>query len=151
MVRLLRLRTGSTALASLYTELINTTLGLIVFGMIVTMGVLMLMRQEVLNAAEAGAQAAAVTENISEVDQIVQETLGSEGLPTTYQGITLYSVSETNVSDTGSDPIATVTLTYNAPIPFPNLLVVFGQDKPMPLTLPITVSNSFLNQSYFGG
>ncbi|MCY0894786.1 MAG: hypothetical protein OWS03_09335, partial [Alicyclobacillaceae bacterium] len=62
-----------------------------------------------------------------------------------------YSVSETNVSDTGSDPIATVTLTYNAPIPFPNLLVVFGQDKPMPLTLPITVSNSFLNQSYFGG
>ncbi|MCY0895214.1 MAG: hypothetical protein OWS03_02800 [Alicyclobacillaceae bacterium] len=150
-IGVLRLREGNTALASLYTELINTTIGLILFGMVVTFGALMIVRQEVLNAAVAGAQTAAVTEDTAQVEQVVEDVLDSEGLPTTYQGVTLYSVRETNISNSGSDPIATVTVEYHAPIPFPNLLVVFGQDKPMPLTLPIVVSNSFLNQSYFGG
>jgi hypothetical protein len=146
-----RPRQANTALASLYTELINTTIGLMIFGMIITFGSLMEIRQEVLNAAVAGAQTAAVTENTAQVQQIIEDTLDSEGLPTTYQGISLYSVSETNINNSGGDPIATVTLTYEAPIPFPNFLVAFDEKKAMPLTIPVTVSNSYLNQSYFGG
>ncbi|SHL14514.1 hypothetical protein [Alicyclobacillus tolerans] len=149
--RFWRYRVGYTALASLYTELINTTLGVVVLGLMLTVGAALMVRQELLNAAFSAAQIAAETQNIGEAQAAAEDTLIAEGLPATVNGETLFQLSDVAVTTGNSAPVAGVEMTYQFPLPFPRLEDVFGNPNPLPATWTLSVQAAYVNQTYYGG
>jgi hypothetical protein len=144
-------RRAGTGTGTLFAELVATAAGLVVLGAILIFPSLLHERQVLVTAAENGARVAALTGDVATVQQAVANTLQQAKLPLTWHGQSLWSADTTTVTNGPAQPEAVVTVHYNAPILFPNLLAALGHPNSLPVTIPITVTASFMNETYFTG
>ncbi|WP_236011215.1 hypothetical protein [Alicyclobacillus fructus] len=140
---------GGTGVSTLFAGLVTTGGGLVILGLILTFTSLIHVRSILVTAAENGARVAAITGDASAAEQAVEDTLQASGLPLTYNGQTLWSASSTEVSADVSTPEAQVTVQYDAPFLFPDLLAAIGAPNSFPATIPMSVTASDVNEAYF--
>lgn len=148
-LRMKRGRRAGTGVSTLYAGLVSTAAGLVVLGLILIMASLLHVRSVLVTAAENGARVAAITGDTASAEQAVADTLTEAGLPQSYGGQSLWSMSSTTVNAGTADPEVQVTVNYNAPILFPDLFAALGHPNSLPLTVPISVTASDVNETYF--
>lgn len=145
------LRKAGTGVGGMYITLVSVAALLVMFGALIIVPAIMHVQQVVITAAQNGARVASLTENTDQVQQAVGETLQASQLPTTYNGQTLFTVSATNVQNGPSAPVATVTVSYHAPILFPNIMAGLGHPNSLPLSIPLKITESYVNETYWSG
>lgn len=151
MRRILRLRRAGTGTGMLYASLVSTSAALVVLGLLLIFASLLHVRQVLVTAAENGARVAALTGDTQTVQAAVANTLQEAKIPQTYHNQTLWTVSSTSVTNGPVQPVAAVTIQYNAPILFPDLLGALGHPNSLPATIPLSVTASAANETYFTG
>ncbi|WP_245784097.1 hypothetical protein [Alicyclobacillus macrosporangiidus] len=149
--RWIRFRRAGTGTGMLYAGLVTTAAALVVLGLIIIFSSLIHVRQVLVTAAENGARVAALTGDTQTVQEAVANTLQEAKLPQTYHGQTLWTVSSTSVTNGPAQPEAKVTIQYQAPILFPNLFRALGHPYSLPVTIPLSVTASATNETYFTG
>lgn len=93
-------------------------------------------------AAQNAARTAAVTPSTSAVDQAALKTVQASGAPTTWDGQPTLTNSDVTLSQNGS--LITVTVNYQAPVVFPQLLSWLGIHAGP--TMPITAKATYYNE-----
>ncbi len=135
----------------LYASLVSTAAALVALGLIIIFSSLIHVRQVLVTAAENGARVAALTGDTQTVQKAVADTLQEANLPQTYHDQLLWTVSSTSVTNGPAQPEAQVTVQYQAPILLPDLFGALGHPNSLPLTIPLSVSASAANETYFTG
>ncbi|SFV09530.1 hypothetical protein [Alicyclobacillus macrosporangiidus] len=151
MRKWMRLRRAGTGIGTLYASLVSVAALLVVLGLLLIFSSLIHVRQVLVTAAENGARVAALTGDTQTVQEAVADTLQEANLPQTYHDQTLWTVSSTSVVNGPAQPEAKVTIQYHAPILFPNLFRALGHPNSLPVTIPLSVSASAVNETYFTG
>ncbi|ACV58211.1 hypothetical protein [Alicyclobacillus acidocaldarius] len=144
-----RFRYAGTGVSLLYAGLVSTAAGLVVLGLLIIFTSLIHVRSVLVTAADNGARVAAITGDTQVAEQAVADTLTEAGLPQSYGGQSLWSMSSTTVTSGTADPEVQVTVHYNAPILFPDLFAALGHPNSLPLTIPLSVTASDVNEAYF--
>ncbi|WP_029422088.1 hypothetical protein [Alicyclobacillus macrosporangiidus] len=147
----IRPRRAGTGTGMLYAGLVSTSAALVVLGLLMIFASLLHERQVLVTAAENGARVAALTGDTQTAQEAVADILQEANLPQTYHGQTLWTVSSTSVINGPAQPEAKVTIQYQAPILFPDLFGALGHPNSLPLTIPLSVSASAANETYFTG
>lgn len=120
---------------------------------------LVVMKLELATVAHNAARVAAITGNVQDVQNQITADLSAENLPTTWNGQTLFNVTELQVGQNGpgylvtstpTSPSATVEIQYNAPLPFDRALTLFGGPV-FSATVPMTSQASYWNEVQYTG
>ncbi len=120
---------------------------------------LVVMKLELTTVAHNAARVAAITGSVQDVQNQINLDLASEHLPTTWNGQTLFDVTEVQVGNdetgyaltsTPTSPSATVEIQYNAPLPFDRALTLFGGPV-LSATIPMTSKASYWNEVQYTG
>lgn len=120
---------------------------------------LVIMKLELGTVAHDAARVAAITGSVQEVQNQINVDLAAEHLPTTWNGQTLFNVTELQVgqqapgyivTSTPTSPSATVEIQYNAPPPFDRALTLFGGPV-FSATVPMTSQASYWNEVQYTG
>ncbi len=102
-------------------------------------------------AAQVGAHTSAISGgNMSDIQQAVLSTLTQEGLPTTWNGQSLINVSS-NIQSASQSPTISVTVQYKMPTVITNIGGLVGDPNGMPGSFPIQATESYTNDTFFGG
>ena len=134
---------------SVYMTLVGIMSLLAVTSMIVIFGVIIQLHNELVSVANIGARVAATTQNQTQITDAVQTAMQTLNLPTIYNGNTLFSVSNTTISNAQGSYLSKVTVNYDAPILFPNAIYGLGQyNSPLPPIFPISASAVYFNENY---
>jgi len=112
------------------------------------------------NIVHDAARVAAITQNVTDIQNQIQLDLQDGNLPTTWNGNTLFSVTELTSPTPGATGYivqtgptsqdATVTIQYNVPLPFDRALTLIGGPI-LSATFPITASASYYNETQYTG
>ncbi|MHB1681242.1 MAG: hypothetical protein ACYCYO_00240 [Bacilli bacterium] len=127
---------------------------------IVTLAPTLLFAKVQLQAvAQNAARMAAITQSTSDVQVEIAQNLQDAHLPVTWQGNTLFVVQnmQTAAGSTGyavqtgpTTQETTVTIQYDAPLPFDRALTLVGGPV-LNLTLPITETGTYFNETQYTG
>ena len=102
-------------------------------------------------AAQVGAHTSAISGgNMADIQQAVLSTLTQEGLPTTWNGQSLINVSS-NIQSASQSPTISVTVQYKMPTVITNIGGLVGDPNGMPGSFPIQATESYTNDTFFGG
>ena len=147
---MLRLKRAGSGTGNLYVTLVSVSALLAVTGMLFMVPHFLHVRTVLITAAQNGARVAAITGDEAQVRRVVERTIQDAKLPTQYKGVTLFSISNTQVQSGVRDPLATVKVQYQAPTLFPNLFAILGKPNSLPVSIPMSVTQSYVNETYFG-
>ena len=120
---------------------------------------LVVMKLELGAVAHDAARVASITGSVQDVQNQIDVDLAAEHLPTTWNGQTLFNVTELQVgrsepgymvTSTPTSPSATVEIQYNAPLPFDKALTLFGGPV-LSATVPMTTQASYWNEVQYTG
>ncbi|AEJ43664.1 hypothetical protein TC41_1737 [Alicyclobacillus acidocaldarius subsp. acidocaldarius Tc-4-1] len=146
----MRWRRGGTGISALFAGLVNTGIGLVIVGLMLTFVTFFHIRNVIGIAAENGARAASITGDPNSAEQAVQSTLQAANLPLTYHGQTLWNTSMVQVTADVASPEVQVTVQYDAPYLFTDLFAALGMPNSFPAVLPMSATATDVNESYFG-
>lgn len=117
---------------------------------------LLFAKMQVATIAQNAARTAAITQSISAVQQEITQDLASANLPVTWDGQTLFTVQNVqsgtgyNVQTGSQTPEATVSITYNVPLPFDRAFTLIG-GQPLAATIPIQETATYYNETQYTG
>lgn len=102
-------------------------------------------------AAQVGAHTSAISGgNRTDIQQAVLSTLMQEGVPTTWNGQSLIDISSNIQSASGSATIS-VTVQYTMPTVVTDIGGLVGDPNGMPGSFLIQATESYTNDTFFGG
>ncbi|MCY0875652.1 MAG: hypothetical protein OWT28_05230 [Firmicutes bacterium] len=117
-------------------------------------------KMQVSIIAQDAAQVAAITDNARDVQRQITTDAQNAKLPLTFDGQTLFTLTEMSSSQPGATgftmaggadaPSTTVTIDYQAPLPFDRVLTLFGGPT-LPVTIPISESATAYNETQYTG
>ncbi|MHB1629325.1 MAG: hypothetical protein ACYCVB_13285 [Bacilli bacterium] len=117
-------------------------------------------KMQVQMIAQNAARVAAITANPTDVQNQIAVDAQNAKLPMTWNGQTLFSITNLSTPTPGAtgftmaggntSPSTTVTIQYNAPLPFDRVLTLIGGPV-LPITVPITESASYYNEVQYTG
>ena len=145
--------------SSLITALVSIAVSFAMLVLVVLTPTLVWDQFALMTVAQNAARVAAITQNTQAVQQEIQTDLTAEHLPTTYHGQTLFTLTNLQVttSPTGysvaggpSTTNTTVTIQYDAPLPFDRALTLFGGSA-LPATVTMTQTASYFNETQYTG
>lgn len=106
------------------------------------------------------ARVAAITQDVQSVQAEITNDLTNEHLATTWNGQTLFTITNLQTPTPGSTgyavqtgnttPDATVTIQYNVPLPFDRAFSLFGGPV-LPITIPVTKQATYYNETQYTG
>ena len=141
----------------LVTTLVQIGVSVALFVLILLAPTLVWAKMDVAAVAQAAARVAATTQDSAAVQNEIVTTLEAEHMPTTYNGQTLFTFTESavgqtgyNVADAPASAVATVSITYQAPLPFDRVLTLLG-GAALAATIPVTETASAYNESQYTG
>lgn len=120
---------------------------------------LVITKIEMATIAHNAARVYAITGNTQDVQNQINSDLQAEGLPTTWNGQTLFTVTPLTTGQVGpgysvtSSPTsttATVVLQYNAPLAFDRAFTLFGGPV-LNATVPMQSKASYWNEVQYTG
>ena len=144
---------------TLITTLVSIAVSFAMLVLVVLTPTLVWDQLALMTVAQNAARVAAITQNTQAVQAEIQTDLTAEHLPTTYNGQTLFTLTNLQVttSPTGyavaGGPATTntsVTITYDAPLPFDRALTLIGGSS-LPPTVTMTQTASYYNETQYTG
>lgn len=150
--------------SNLITTLFSICVGFAIAMIILLAPPMISMKIDLATVARNAAKTAAVSANTQDVENQINLDLQTEHLPTTWtvdnQTVSLFTVTQVSTPSAGQTgysetngpgiPTATVTVQYNAPLPFDRALTLFGGPV-LPMTIPMTETASYYNEDQYTG
>ena len=114
-------------------------------------GELTIAQNAVETAAQIGAHTSAISGgNMADIQQAVVSALTQEGMPTTWNGQNLINISS-NIQSASQSPTISVTVQYTMPTVVTNIGGLVGDPNGMPGSFPLQATESYTNDTFFGG
>ena len=112
---------------------------------------LTLAQTAVETAAQVGARTSALSgANPTDIQQAVLSALTQEGLPTQWKGQSLVAVSD-NAQNAGDAPVISVTVRYTMPTFLTNVGGLVGDPHGLAASFLLQATESYTNDTFFGG
>jgi len=143
--------------ASLLTSILSVAVGALMLVLVVLVPTVVMTDIKLAAIAQNAARVAAITDSQTAVSNEIASAMQKSGLPTSWNGQTLYTDQVQTGSETGfalaggsTATNTTVTIYYNMPVLYDKAFTLVGGVQLAP-TFPVSQASTYINETQYTG